>query len=70
MNAPAYDYTAQRWVDGPAADRLRLAQLRQEAELLSGPAAASYAAFINLPDLPAALAEVLAEIATLEDTDA
>ena len=41
----AYDYEAQRWVEGPAAVRLRLAQLQEELDLLTGPRGLEYFRF-------------------------
>jgi hypothetical protein len=49
----AYDYDEQRWLQGESARQLRLRQLREELELLSGPRGADYAAFLNVHRLGA-----------------
>lgn len=41
---PAYDYARQAWVDGPEANGLAAAQLRQEIAILAGPDGEEYAA--------------------------
>lgn len=66
-HTPAYDYAAQVWLAGPAADAERIRQLREEQALLTGPTAVAYAAFIGCPDLAGAVAELEAELATIED---
>ena len=54
MNAPAYDYDAQEWVDDA---RLRDAQLEDELELLDGVDGQEYADFLAV-DLDSYLARL------------
>jgi len=48
----AYNYSDQRWVDGREGAAERLAQLRQTLEILSGPRAEEYLAFVQKRDEP------------------
>lgn len=42
----AFDYSAQRWVEGEAARPLLIAQFQAEVDLLSGASGESYATFL------------------------
>mgnify|MGYP001609566198 CR=1 FL=1 len=63
--ATAYDYRAQRWVQGNAARALRSEQINDELDLLESPSGDAYAAFIACPDRLAHIRELRAELAAL-----
>jgi hypothetical protein len=49
----AYDYDAQRWIDGYAGLALRRTQLTEDLELLQSAQGADYAKFINVDRMAA-----------------
>lgn len=62
MKPIAYDYTKQRWVTDPRrAMELRIQQLSQALELLTGPRAKDYARFTGLPE-----ARIPSQVAVLQ----
>lgn len=62
----AYDYEAQRWVDGSEARLILLRQAKQDLEILRGPRAAQFAAFSGIRDVAEAVRHCESEIARLE----
>lgn len=65
MNRTAYDYTAQKWIQGPEALQLLRQQCRETLDLLEAPDGARYAKFVGR-DHAEFLAETLAHARTLD----
>jgi hypothetical protein len=58
----AYDYQAQKWVEGAEGTKLRLEQLAEHLELLKGPRGEQYSSFIGYQSREAALEACKSEI--------
>lgn len=62
----AFDYDKQVWIEGAQAVQVRADQIKESLEILRGPRAQDYLAFVGIKDTPAqAIAKLEGELAKL-----
>jgi len=65
----AYDYDKQTWITGPAAVTLRIKQVQDDLDILTGPKGDEYCRFVNIPDKADKIKQARRELELLQEIE-